>query len=87
MLAVLCDIPSDYFFFMTILSFCWGFGGNVVFRVIFYSFIFTILGYSVVEVSLFLPVFTDEALLEDRRERSSFENLGLYLNNASSFSS
>jgi hypothetical protein len=59
---------------MTILSFCCGFGGNVALRVIFCSFILTILGYSVIEVSLFLPVFTEEELLEDRRERSLFEN-------------
>lgn len=72
MLAVLCDIKSDFFF--TIFIF-WGFGGKVVvaFKGNLCSLILiSLLGYySIIEVSLFLPVFKEEAWLEESIERSS----------------
>jgi hypothetical protein len=88
MFAVLCEIPSDFFIFIKILIF-WGFGGNVIvaLSVIFCSLILTILDYSVTDISLFRPVLTEDTWLEERREKSAFENCGVYLNKASSFSS
>jgi hypothetical protein len=88
MFAVLCEIPSDFFFFIKILIFL-GFGGNVVvaLSVIFCSLILITLDYSVTDLSLFRLELTEDTWLEEKRERSAFENCGVYLNKASSFSS